>query len=163
MRLKPLYVYILLLTGTMLFCSRLSAAETGKQAINPHWTGKYCEECHASKNPQQKNALLQFAGDPIKLCDRCHSRACVTVQSHSIDVQVSKDMESRFPSGWPLNKGNVSCLTCHDALLQMHDDFSVQWVNPELSARGAVQKKDGFLFYLSPEGTVPENQSPQAA
>jgi predicted CXXCH cytochrome family protein len=151
MCLKRLFCYILLCLVPVLPCGMISAAETGKQAINPHWTGKYCEECHTSKNPQQKNALLQFAGDPIKLCDRCHSRACVTVQSHSIEVQVSKDMERRFPSGWPLNKGNVSCLTCHDALLQMHDDFSVQWMNPNFLRGAPYKKKTDFCFTCHPK------------
>jgi predicted CXXCH cytochrome family protein len=60
-------------------------------------------------------------------------------------------MERRIPAGWPLNKGNVSCLTCHDALLQMHDDFSVQWMNPDFLRGAPYKKKAEFCFVCHPK------------
>ncbi|MCX5903932.1 MAG: hypothetical protein NTV89_10800, partial [Proteobacteria bacterium] len=80
MRLYRLLPYIVLSIITVLPCIRLGAAETSKPAaINPHWTGKYCEECHLDKNPRKGNARLKFDGDPIQLCNRCHTRAFVTL------------------------------------------------------------------------------------
>ena len=51
------------------------------------------------------------------------------------------------------NGGNVSCLTCHDALLQMQDDFSAKWVSPNF-LRGVVCKtKTDFCFICHPRNS----------
>ena len=40
-------------------------------SFNPHYTGKYCRECHA-KTPREGGAVfLKYGGDFSKLC-RCH-------------------------------------------------------------------------------------------
>ena len=98
MRLK--FYHILLSCGLLLVASgnsNLIAAETGHQVINPHWTGKYCEECHLDKKPQKHNAPLKFGGDPIQLCNRCHTRAFVTVEIHPFNVPLTDEMKKHSP------------------------------------------------------------------
>jgi predicted CXXCH cytochrome family protein len=152
MRIHRLYLYLLISLLPVLPCSAPGAAETGKQpAVNPHWTGKHCEECHLDKNPRRGNARLQFGGDPIRLCNRCHTRAFVTMEIHPINVTVDTEMQRIFPTAWPLNNGTLSCLTCHDALAQMEDNFPAKWVNPNFLRGAPYKKKTDFCFVCHPK------------
>jgi predicted CXXCH cytochrome family protein len=151
MRLKRLFLYMLIFSGVVFPGGRLYAAENEKQVINPHWTGKYCEECHLDKTPRKGNARLKFDGDPIKLCNRCHTRAFVTVEIHPINVSVDKEMQRIFPSQWPLNNGTISCLTCHDALAQAENNFPAKWGNPNFLRGAPYKKKTDFCFVCHPQ------------
>ncbi len=131
------------------FFSRVAGETT---PINPHWTGKYCQECHVNEMPRHENALLKFNGDARQLCDRCHTRPCVTNQSHSADLLYRDIPGYSIPSQWPLTNGRLNCLTCHDAVPPMYENFPLKRTNPAF-LRGAPYKgRDDFCFRCHTKG-----------
>ena len=93
-----------------------------------HYTGKYCTDCHEQIPQRGGNKYLKDAGDYNLLC-KCHLK---TPDSyiHPVDIKPSKEKEERFPTGFPLEEGKVSCLTCHDIYKQCQkrrvDKFSLR-------------------------------------
>jgi predicted CXXCH cytochrome family protein len=160
MRLK--FYHILLSCGLFLVASgnsNLIAAETGHQVINPHWTGKYCEECHLDKKPQKHNAPLKFGGDPIQLCNRCHTKAFVTVEIHPFNVPLTDEMKKHSPPNWPLSNGKLNCLTCHDAVMQTYNDFPTKWLNPRFLRGAPYANKVDFCLNCHPKSRF-EKENP---
>jgi hypothetical protein len=156
------FYHIILSCGLLLVASgniNRAAAESGHQVINPHWTGKYCEECHLDKKPQQHNAPLKFGGDPIQLCNRCHTRAFVTVEIHPFNVPLTDEMKRHFPSTWPLSNGKLNCLTCHDAVLQTYNDFPLKWTNPKFLRGAPYPSKVDFCLTCHPKSRF-EKENP---
>jgi predicted CXXCH cytochrome family protein len=159
MRQKLHYIVILVLVLCLGVCKNFALAEDSKQVINPHWTGKYCEECHVDKKPQQHNAPLKFGGDPIQLCNRCHTKAFVTIEIHPVNVPVADEMKHRIPTTWPLYNGKLSCLTCHDAIPQTYNDFPVKWTNPRFLRGAPYQNKVDFCLTCHPKSKF-EKENP---
>jgi len=147
-RLTRILLYII---SAGCFLAGYAHNSSAEEAINPHWTGKHCQECHVAKEPQKNKAPLKFNGDPRQICDRCHTKPCITNQSHASDIVYRGIPGYTVPSQWPLRDGKLSCLTCHDALVQMKDDFAAKWVSPNF-LRGAPYKiKTDFCFVCHPK------------
>ncbi len=77
----------------------------GKTTINPHYRKTLCSACHRR---DEKNALL--SQDPVVLCNRCHGTGEIVGDIHPL-----KKVPDTFspPPDWPLDKGFLTCLTCH--------------------------------------------------
>ena len=77
---KTLFIRILLygsLTCCVSFFWGIEKAfpvnEIEEEMVNPHFTGTHCGECHLEDAPRGKGAPLQFNGDSVRLCNRCHA------------------------------------------------------------------------------------------
>ncbi len=112
------------------------------ESVNPHWTGMHCLECHTDK----QGGALQYGGDAILLCNRCHVSESAPADPHPVGVMPPEAMRKTMPSSWPLQDGTVTCLTCHDALLQMHDNPFPQLFNPSFLRGGPAAPEGGFCF-----------------
>jgi predicted CXXCH cytochrome family protein len=130
----------------------LQADITKKEIVNPHWTGKNCIECHISEHPESGSAKLKYDGDPIKLCNNCHGTEFAREDIHPIQVAPLDNMKKFFPTDWPLKDGKLSCLTCHDLLLQMNDNFAVKTINPKFLRGGPYASLTDFCFICHQEG-----------
>jgi len=83
---------------------------------NIHYTGKYCNECHV-KTPEEGGSIyLKFDGDYGQLC-RCHGVAN-NIYIHPMNIVPTPEKKDRMPADFPLERGMVTCLTCHDIYLQ---------------------------------------------
>lgn len=82
-----------------------------------HYTGKYCNECH-EKTPVKggSSAYLKFGGDYGRLC-RCHD-VSPGAYIHPVDITPTHEKKERIPADFPLENGQVTCITCHDIYLQ---------------------------------------------
>jgi len=134
---RLIYVYVMISAGLLLAGS--PDTSRAKEIINPHWTGKYCQECHVNEQPKDNNAQLQFNGDPKQICDRCHTKICITNLSHSSEVLYRDIPGYTVPSNWPLKNGKLSCLTCHDAIPPMYYNFPLKRTNAAF-LRGSLYK-----------------------
>lgn len=86
-------------------------------SFNPHYTGKYCRECHA-KTPQKGGEIfLKYGGDFNKLCGRCHGNTPGDYL-HPVDVVPSEEKRTNIPAELPLRDGKITCSTCHNLYLQ---------------------------------------------
>jgi hypothetical protein len=113
-------------------------------AIDPHWTGKHCLECHTTN----KGPDLKFNGSVTQVCNHCHGDSpppCVKV--HSESIHLSDIMNETIPVDWPLDKEKITCLTCHAARLQMHTNKKVEDENNNF-LRGA-EPNDLVYFCFS--------------
>ena len=85
---------------------------------NVHYTGKYCMVCH-EQTPQNGNKFLKYEEDYKQLC-RCHYRTAAR-DKHPSDVEPPKEFKKRMPKDFPLQKGKMACITCHDVFAQCRD------------------------------------------
>ena len=125
----------------------ITVGSTGVQAesvVNPHWTGKYCAECHEGGTPP----ALRFGGDIQRVCVRCHDRrTAATFEPHPIGVVVSEQMKQRMPRTWPLQHGTLTCSTCHDIVLQMYCDVAGRITNPDFLRIASQKQRKEFCFF----------------
>jgi len=110
------------------------------EIVNPHWSEENCIECHVEKQPEINSSHLRYNGDSIKLCNRCHESDSIKADIHPVDVALTEDMQSRSPLRWPLKDEKLTCLTCHNALVQMTANYPFKKANPYF-LRGAPYKK----------------------
>lgn len=144
MGMTPKYFCNLIIaTGFIAGCFSSVSAATD---INPHWTGKYCQECHLNEKPQTGKAQLKFNGDARQICDRCHIKICITNQSHSSEILYRNIAGYTVPLQWPLTNGKLNCLTCHDAIPPMYDNFPLKRTNRAFLRGGPHKNKNDFCL-----------------
>jgi len=88
--------------------------------INPHFTGKYCEECHEKTPVKGAENFLKFGGDFTQLC-KCHNYTPGSY-IHPVDLRPSEEKTAYIPAEFPLPDGKITCLTCHDIYKQCKDN-----------------------------------------
>lgn len=81
-----------------------------------HYTGKYCNECHEQTPAEGGSLYLKFKGDYKQLC-RCHADS-PDAYIHPVDIRPSPGKAERIPPDFPLENGQITCLTCHDIYRQ---------------------------------------------
>ena len=113
-----------------------------REAVNPHWTGIHCTECHLSEQGRE----LRLGGDHIALCNRCHGVDGVSADPHPVAVQLQTPMQSTIPAAWPLQNNKITCLTCHEPLMQMHENPLSQLMNPHFLRSAYTASPGDFCF-----------------
>jgi hypothetical protein len=84
------------------------------RAAEYHYTGKYCADCHDQIPQEGGNKFLKYGGDFNILC-KCHTPRNYI---HPVDIEPSEQNRIRIPAELPLQKGKITCLTCHDIYWQ---------------------------------------------
>jgi hypothetical protein len=90
------------------------APEKVTRTAEYHYTGKYCTDCHDQIPQEGGNIFLKFNGDFNKLC-KCHTPANYV---HPVNIEPSQEIKGKIPAELPLQKGKITCLTCHDIYWQ---------------------------------------------
>jgi hypothetical protein len=126
MKLKRLFVITLILSvfqvGDMTFAKRNIGNKISHQNkrvtddTNLHYTGRYCNECHARIPRKGENIFLKFGGDFSRLC-KCHNYTPWNY-THPVGIKPSNEKKAKIPGEFPLNNGKLECNTCHDIYLQ---------------------------------------------
>ncbi len=91
-----------------------SATGEGTKAAEYHYTGKYCSDCHEQIPREGGNKFLKFSGDFNILC-KCHTPNNYV---HPVGIEPSRKEKAKIPADFPLQKGKITCLTCHDIYWQ---------------------------------------------
>lgn len=120
----------------------LGAADT----VNPHWSGEHCVECHVEEKPLEKGAALKYDGDSVSLCNSCHNGESAAPEIHPYGVLLPGDFQQELPSEWPRVEKKITCLTCHDALIQMYANPPRQLVNPQFVRQPYADSRSDFCF-----------------
>lgn len=81
-------------------------------AQNPHGDSGLCLSCHTA--PAGGRETLRFDGNVSHLCQSCHDGQRASREVHGVDVAPSPAMAKRIPPGFPLERGRLTCLSCHD-------------------------------------------------
>jgi hypothetical protein len=107
--------------------------------LNLHYTGEYCKVCHEKKTREGGATFLKYGGDYNRLC-KCHDNSLGSY-IHPVDIVPSEGKRGKIPPDFPLIKGKLSCITCHDLYLQCQE------TEKETSLRGApFEKRAQFCF-----------------
>jgi hypothetical protein len=102
-----------------------------KGKTNPHWSEKYCTECHLEKPKDGEPITYKFEGDFIQLCKSCHDTALFRAEQHIVGVKLTvNQFIKRPPAEFLLQDEKLTCITCHDARLQEKDNISTKENNP---------------------------------
>lgn len=88
---------------------------------NIHYTGKYCNECHEETPVEGGKRYLKFNGDYEQLC-RCHSDSPSTY-IHPVNIEPTPEKKERMPEDYPLENGELTCLSCHDIYKQCQEQL----------------------------------------
>ena len=119
-----------------------------EEIINPHFTGKDCDICHAG-TPREgdRNVRLKFGGDDIAMCNSCHQNESLKGDLHPVGIiPPAPGGPASVPPDLPLYQGTVTCRTCHEVFLQCRVQPSVQFENINF-LRGAPYKKTVDLCF----------------
>jgi len=151
--IRTMFIRILL-CGTLICCvpffrgieRAFPVNDIVEEMVNPHFTGTNCGECHIQDAPRGEWAPLQFNGDSVRLCNRCHETEFARTDIHPVGVALTGPMKKILPGDFPLKDGKVTCLTCHDALLQMKDDFAQKTTNPAFIRGAPYEMLAAFCF-----------------
>jgi len=92
----------------------ISATEEATKAAGYHYTGKFCSDCHEQIPQAGGNKHLKFSGDFNILC-KCHTPNNYV---HPVGIEPSQEQKAKIPAEFPLQKGKITCLTCHDIYWQ---------------------------------------------
>ncbi len=139
---------------TVLSIPRLVANDLlNKYAItDPHWDRTQCNVCHNGK--PSKNNLKLHIRDANKMCESCHQYIPVNLLNHSVSIKPNEKMLDRMPSGYKktlqsklVKKGTMSCLTCHDVLMQCTpSQFFNKGRNSEFFRAGPFRSRTDLCF-----------------
>ncbi len=112
----------------------------GADAMGPHWDPESCEACHDEGDEGMEPIALE---DVNEVCLDCHEEHEDTAWEHPVDAVVAGP---RFqePGDWPLNEGQLTCVTCHDIKRQCGTDARRPAVNTVLLR--AHEPRSGFRF-----------------
>ena len=93
-----------------------------------HYTGKYCSQCHEKTPVKGGKIYLKYGGDYNLLC-KCHLKT-PNSYIHPTDIVPSDKKKTKIPADLPLEKGKLTCLTCHDIYrqcqLRFEDKYSLR-------------------------------------
>lgn len=84
-----------------------------------HYSAEYCKECHVKIPKKGGPQFLRYGGDFKQLC-RCHYSSSENYV-HPVDIEPSQAIKPRIPPELPLQDGKVTCVTCHDIVIQCTD------------------------------------------
>jgi hypothetical protein len=112
-----------------------------KEEINPHFTGKYCDFCHAKKPEIDGEKYLKYGGDLIQLCS-CHKYTAGTY-IHPVFIKPSAEKIEKIPGDYPLVEGKLSCITCHDMYKQCQENPDLQYL---LNSKKQRKHKIDIMF-----------------
>lgn len=98
--------------GTALF---LLAAAPGADEDSPHHEQAACSACHEQAAPGAVADEMTFAhGTADETCLHCHEADPYDIGMPFKQAEGEGDVCAVLPAGWPLQGGNLACLTCHD-------------------------------------------------
>ena len=127
----------------VVFAGMVVPVSAASALVNPHWTGKHCAECHV----EDKAPELQFGGEIVKLCNRCHGEVPpVCSKVHITNSLPPETMQDTIPADWPRMEGKVICLTCHAVQLQMYENVSEEKDNSRFLRVSKPDSLYGFCF-----------------
>ncbi len=142
---------ILLLTALTVIPSMMSFARVNEEntgavtdATNLHFSGEYCTECHVKTPQKGGDKLLKYDGDYGQLC-KCHGYTPGTY-IHPVGMAPSEEKISMIPDDLPLEKGKLSCSTCHDMYMQCQDDKETESINRRFLRGAPYMRRTALCF-----------------
>jgi len=116
-------------------------------AVNPHWRTDDCKHCHQMRLDKP---LPIEPGQVDHICLGCHDGKQASAEAHPIGGAFQAN-DLVIPTGWPLWKGRLECLTCHDMKFAC-DHPNERASNPSLLRGRHVANRRAFCAECHPPG-----------
>jgi len=133
--------------------NRLAQGKLSKFTItNPHWDRKQCSTCHNGQ-ASKANPKLHI-NDVNSLCQVCHKHIPENLINHPVNIKPTQAMIKRMPIEYKktlktklARKGTMSCLTCHDVIMQCTlSKFVYRTRNSEFFRQGPFRGRTELCF-----------------
>ncbi|MBK8270952.1 MAG: hypothetical protein IPK83_22650 [Planctomycetes bacterium] len=94
------------------FPPRAGTGESSRVASvpNPHWSPNHCTACHDMAADETASV---DRNEVDQKCLSCHDGEKAHAEAHPIG-RLGHTAFAAVPTGWPLNRERLSCITCHD-------------------------------------------------
>jgi predicted CXXCH cytochrome family protein len=125
-----------------------TTAPTTTRAANPHWLPDGCTGCHLAIG-SRFTAIGPEQAD--RICLSCHDGKKANAELHPIGRDPNGEGLVR-PKDWPLSKGQIGCLTCHDVLLACNRTVTRSATNPNLLRGGDYVSVQAFCAVCHMQG-----------
>ncbi len=109
---------------------------------NPHGSKLYCMKCHSGKI--EKNEPVRFvSGSNLEgLCLDCHDKPGMPNSPHVWGVNSTEYTWKMDYLGYPLNRGKLTCQSCHDEVCSAELDLE----NQKFLRGGPYRNMDEFCY-----------------
>jgi hypothetical protein len=129
-------------------------------AQNPHGDSVSCLACHVA--PAGGRETLRYGGDVAQLCESCHNGRFASREAHAVNIAPSAALAQRMPPDLPLERGMLTCLTCHDVTRDCRAERSSGPAGRDLLRGPSVADPLTFCFRChAPEDYRPFNAHDQ--
>jgi hypothetical protein len=115
---------------------------SGQEEQNPHGSKLYCYRCHPGNVNREKEVKFLTGSDLDKLCLNCHAKPEIPDSPHIWGVFSSEKTWKMDYLGYPLNRGKLTCQSCHDEVCY----GSLDQENPHFLRGGPYKNVDDFCF-----------------
>jgi len=128
----------------------LSAGKmTAEQIPNPHWREDACLSCHRTP-PSSRDTALR-GKDINGLCQSCHDTILANTYHHAVGMEPSAEKRNRMPESFrqavKRGGGVITCISCHDLLMQCKKERFVEKIENRLFFRnGPSIKRTDICF-----------------
>ena len=119
--------------------------KTHDKAPNPHVDSGLCTSCHTSAGGGRET--LRFDGSVSRLCQSCHNGRLAAREVHVVDVAPSPTIARRIPPEFPLERGMLTCLSCHDVARSCKAEQQPATPNRNTLRGGQVSEPLMFCFH----------------
>jgi predicted CXXCH cytochrome family protein len=117
--------------------------------VRPHFQKSLCLTCHKVKPTKMKGEpgaqtlkeIPLLNDDLNKLCNRCHESGLSKANAHPLKPVTGK-FAQRIPKDWPLQKGGLTCLSCHTA----GDAVALDPANPSFVRGGPYENRNDVCW-----------------
>lgn len=87
---------------------------SGVEEESPHGSKLFCFKCHPGTVDREKEVKFVTGFDLDKLCLNCHAKPNIPDSPHIWGVYSSEKTWKMDYLGYPLNRGKLTCQSCHD-------------------------------------------------
>jgi len=148
------FVIIFLFTSFTPVQSETGSAINGDKNRNPHFQSGQCNICHAGTRPRPiKPRLVE------KLCEKCHLPEKGLLEHHPVNIDVLRNNDMPFSDRLPLVEGKLTCITCHDLIIQCKMEETGAMDNRAF-LRGGPYSAPWDICYLCHDSRLYEGSSP---
>lgn len=127
-------------------CLEMFAGD-GYEVVNPHGDPTRCQVCHRAAD---RGALrTRSTGNSVALCDDCHDGHHAVREAHPVSIIPSMEVLQNMPDDFPLTRGKLTCLTCHDVTVQCLSSPAAEGITGHLLRGGNSWRRGGVLPQLS--------------
>ncbi len=136
---RLLYLCVCILISILQMADSEELAQN-TETMDPHFRKTMCKTCHPNNRPDK------MTYDQIDdLCHSCHQLEANRTEIHPSKIASHRGAVQKVPSDFPLHKGKLTCLTCHDVNIQCNGPGEHK-MNPLFLRGGPYENSEDICY-----------------